>query len=938
VGIDPSEVLTMSLLLRTLAVLTLLLKTSLALGQSLSGGFVDPSFNGFGWSSGPFRGENERLSSSAENAQGMLVAVGNQGSGTPQCIVVRYRNSAFNGTSTLPLPGLSLVFCSKVLALSDGSFRILGAGLQANGQYSALVIALTPDGVLDTSFQQQGLRLLNGDFSWRESTEQTLLSSATLDAQGRVLAVGRVLNSANSTSRGLIVRLLSDGSLDSSFAVDGSRPLADYNPPTIFAHSTAVDSAGRVYVMGHTVNPGTPDAGVIFRLLADGQIDLDFGPGMDAPQRIGGGGRGFIGQCYRVLSLWLDAQDRMVLGCEPDPSGSTPGPIRAAGVLRLATNGQPDTDFGGGDGYAEPLAWNSPVGYLRGAPRVAVSDGGQLLVGGTLVRSAGNADLQDVYVTRLNANGSVDGSFGSAGTHQSHYTIDDWRNTDYKLEELAELRLDTRGRAVLSGNFADALSGSSETYGLIARLGMADPAADAGFLDPDFSSRGYRLLRINDVAGPRQSTLAEDLTLDAQGRAVVIGSLYLETSPFSAVCGISRSLPDGRPDPGFSGNGERGISLIAGGETYCNAVQALPSGELLVAGWRSGVDYTATVIRLQDDGTVDTQFWGDGVLELREDLDLGARQISAFFRAMTLDAQGRVLLLADGRAIGAQDPGFRCGFGNLNDECGLLIRLLADGSLDTGFGNNGLVLLISPTNPSRIRVGDLALDLNGNVLVSGADGSQPNDESAVLYEVGDDGVVNQRLRLRSSTGCKAAFALAVDSSNARLLGCSLPAGGAVLRLLPNNAVDLNFGLGGLAAVDYYTNGSGDTASVGAILPQSDNSLVVVGTHQQGSFWEAAFGRYDLGITKFDRFGNRVVYPFFGAGYGSRLRFPELPGAFDEYPTAALQQADGRIVVAGTFADVRPGVPQQDSTQMYVARISNPQPEPLAPEVFSDGFE
>lgn len=924
----------MPLLLRFLAVLALLLTASLARGQSLSG-FPDPSFNGFGWSVGPFRGENERLSSSAENAEGLLVAVGTQGASTPQCIVVRNRDSAFIGASTLSLPGLSLVFCSKVLALPDGSFRILGSGLQANGQYTALVIALTPDGLLDTGFQQQGLRLLNADFSWLESTEQTLLNSGTLDAQGRMLAVGRVLNSADSTSRGLIVRLLSDGSLDSSFAVDGSRPLADYNPPIIFAHSTAVDSAGRVYVMGHTVNPGTPDAGVVFRLLDDGQIDLDFGVGMDAPQRIGGGGRGFLGQCYRVSSLLLDAEDRMVLGCEPDPSGA--GVIPAAGVLRLGSDGLPDTDFGG-DGYVEPLAWNSPVGYLRGAPRVALSDSGQLVVGGTLVRGAGDPDLQDLHVLRLNDDGGADGSFGANGTHQSHYTIDLWQNTDYKLEELAELRLDARGRVVLSGNYANALSGTSETYGLIARLGMADPEANAGFLDPDYSYNGYLLQHIDDVTGPRRSTVAEDLTLDAQGRAVMIGSLYLESSPISAVCGISRSLPDGRPDPSFSGNGQRGISLIAGGETYCSAVQALPSGELLVAGWRGGVDYTATVIRLQEDGNVDTQFWGDGVLEVREDLGLGARQISAFFRAVALDAQGRVLLLADGTAIGAQDPGFRCGFGNLDDECGLLIRLLADGSLDTGFGNNGLTLLISPTNPSRIRVGDLKLDLSGNILVSATDGSSSSDESAVLYEIGDDGTVNQRLRLRSSTGCVAAFALAVDSSNARLLGCSRPSGGAVLRLLPSNGVDFNFGLGGLAAVNFYTNGSGSTASVNAILPQWDNSLVVVGSHGQGSPWEEVFGRSDLGITQFDRFGSLVPYPFFGAGYGSRLRFPDLPGAFDEYPATAEQQADGRIVVAGTLADARPGVPEQDSTQMFLARISNPQPEPLPPELFMDGFE
>ena len=173
--------------------------------------------------------------------------------------------------------------------------------------------------------------------------------------------------------------------------------------------------------------------------------------------------------------------------------------------------------------------------------------------------------------------------------------------------------------------------------------------------------------------------------------------------------------------------------------------------------------------------------------------------------------------------------------------------------------------------------------------------------------------------------------------HARLLAAPLD-GGAVLRLLPSNAVDLNFALGGVAAVDYYTNGSGDTASVRAILPQSDNSIIVVGSHYQGTPWEAVFGHSDVGITKFDRFGNRIAYPSFGAGYGSRLRFPDLPGGFNEYPSTAVQQADGRIVIAGTITDVRPGVPQQDNTRWFLTRISNPQPEPLAPELFMDGFE
>lgn len=925
----------MSHALRAFAALALLFVSAGVAAQSLSG-FVDPSFNGYGFAQGPFLGENERFSSSAENAQGVLVAVGSQGSTSSRCVLVRYRDGAPQGSGGLSLPGLSSLFCSKVLALPDGRFRVLGFGLQGNGRYSGLVIGLTAEGVLDTGFQQQGVRVLEADFSWRESTAQTLLTSATLDAQGRVLAVGRVINAGDNSQRGLILRLLEDGSPDPTFAVDGSRPLADYNPPRVLGVSTALDSSGRVYVLGITSNPGIPDAGVIFRLLDDGAVDTGFGSGMDAPLRTGGGGRGFVRQCYRVSSLLLDAQDRMLLGCQPDTSGTTPGPILEPGVLRLRADGQPDGSFSG-DGYVELLPSALLAGVLLHAPRVALSDSGQLVVGSTLWRGSGNADPQDIYITRLREDGNLVASFGEGGSHQSHYTRELWRSSDGRNDELGELRLDARGRVVITGSQADPLAGVAGTASLIARLGMADPERHAGFLDPDHSTR---VMRIDEVSGPRRSTITEDLRIDAQGRALIVGTLYLETSPVSAVCGISRLLPDGQPDASFAGNGERGLSLVAGGETYCNAVEPLSAGGLLLAGSRGGAAAGGVVIKLREDGSIDTGFWGDGVLDSGSELGLNARQIRVRFSAVRQDPQGRIVLLGNGVATGPQDPQLRCGFDQPNDECAVLVRLRVDGSLDTGFGNGGLQVLVSPTNPSRLRANGLAFDQAGRLLVAGSDGSTTFDESAVLFDIAEDGQgPRNAIRLRSSTGCRfAGNALAVDAGNARLLGCSLSVGSGVLRLLPNNAPDLDFGLAGVVAIDFDPSSGGDSASIAAVLPQWDASVIVVGTQTQGAPWAAAFGGADLAVTKLDPAGNRVGYPDFGADTGTRLRFPDRPGAYDEYPAAAVQQADGRFLIAGTLADARPGVPQQDNTRKFLTRLGNPQPVPLLPEIFRDGFE
>lgn len=923
----------MSPLFHAFAGLSLLLCSALACAQSLLG-FPDPSFNGLGFAQGPFLGETERFNSSAENAQGVLVAVGNQGSSSVRCLLARYREGAPAGSGGLSLPGLSPLFCSKVLALPDGRFRVIGSGLQGNGRYTALVIGLTAEGFLDTDFQQQGVRLLEPDFSWRAPGEQTLLNSATLDPQGRVLAVGRVINAAEGSNRGLVVRLLEDGSPDPTFAVEGSRPLADYNPPRVLGVSAALDSSGRVYVLGITSNPGVPDVGVLFRLFDDGAIDTGFGSGMDAPLRTGGGGRGFVRQCYRVSSLLLDAQDRLLLGCQPDPSGATPGPILEPGVLRLLDTGQPDTSYSG-DGYLE-LVPAGASGALLQAPRLALGANGELVVGGTLFRGSGNADPQDILVVRLREDGTL-AAFGLGGNHESHYTVDLWRSSDGRNDELGELRLDARDRVVLTGSQLDPLSAGATSTALIARLGMADPERHAGFLDPEHITR---VTRIDEVSGPRRSTITEDLRIDAQGRALIVGTLYLETSPVSTVCGISRLLPDGQPDASFASNGERGLSLVAGGETYCNAVEPLSAGGLLLAGSRGGVAAGGVVIKLREDGSIDTGFWGDGVLDSGSELGLNARQIRVRFSAVRQDPQGRIVLLGNGVATGPQDPQLRCGFDQPNDECAVLVRLLADGSLDTGFGNGGLQVLVSPTNPSRLRANGLAFDPTGRLLVAGSDGSTTFDESAVLFDIAEDGRgPRNAIRLRSSTGCRfAGNALAVDVGNARLLGCSLSVGSAVLRLLPNNAPDLDFGLAGVVAIDFDPASGGDSASIAAVLPQWDASVILVGTHTQGAPWAVAFGSADLAVTKLDPSGARVDYPDFGALGGTRLRFPDRPDAYEEYPAAAVQQADGRVLIAGTLADARAGVPQQNNTRMFLTRLGNPQPVPLAPEIFRDGFE
>jgi uncharacterized delta-60 repeat protein len=644
-------------------------------------GFVDQSLDGQGWFFGNFRGPNERLSSSAENDAGVMVTVGTFGTTDTRCEIVRHKNSNFVGGPELALDAVTSESCSKIVALASGEFRVIGSGFDAaTGLFTGFTVALNADGTVNDSVHPQGLELINPLIPWRLSTERTIVYAGALDAQGRMMVLGRISDSANNTTRGLLLRFLPDGTLDSSFGVEGSYPLADFNPPLVAPSSVTTASDGKIFVAGFTSNQGFPDVGIIFKLLEDGQPDLSFGAGMNAIGRNGGGGRGFFERCYRVRDLQIDNAGRMTMGCAPDPSGAIPGPIFQPGVLRLLANGQPDLSFSG-DGYVELLPAGSPVGSINDAPRITLRTNGQIVAGATVFRANTNPDPQDIVVTRLNANGSIDSGFGFNGLHQSNFRTSPSnppQESDGLADTLLDLRLDARERVVLTGS----VTRTTETYGLVARLGMADPEQHAGFFDPDYTTQGYRTERISvSGLGSRRQTYATDLALDGMGRALLLGNIALATTPSSGVCGIAR-FNGAPPDTSFSGSGRRTISLVPGGTTSCNALAARADNTVLVAGAYvlPNTRVTGALVKLFENGLLDTSFQGDGVLDTWNDLGFSTKQISALFRDIVIDAEGRTVLLAQAFAIGTQDNAFRCGFGALNDACGVLIRLLPDGS------------------------------------------------------------------------------------------------------------------------------------------------------------------------------------------------------------------------------------------------------------------
>ena len=303
---------------------------------------------------------------------GRVVAAGGGGPASSFCIV-RLRSA--NGT-------LDPTFGSggkRVIDFGTDDEAVHGAALQPDGKIvlagdtrlQPAVVRLKPNGALDPTFDGDGRKV----FSW--------------GAIGRVTAVvvapnGKILLGGFSGPEGgniQVARLKANGAFDTTFGTGGIAAV-DFGG-TEFGEAMARQADGRILVAGRA----SPGGAVVARLRATGALDPDFGAG----------GRVTLSAATSAGAV-LVAPDRNIL-----VAGNTSGSAVMT-VTRLRPDGSLETTFGSGG--TATVDFGSLADLLGGA--VLQPDGKIVLAGYTQAS-------EDVAVARLNADGSLDASFGAGG-------------------------------------------------------------------------------------------------------------------------------------------------------------------------------------------------------------------------------------------------------------------------------------------------------------------------------------------------------------------------------------------------------------------------------------------------------------------------------------------------------------------------------------------
>ena len=367
---------------------------------------------------------------------------------------------------------------------------------------------------------------------------------------------------------------------------------------------------------------------------------------------------------------------------------------------------------------------------------------------------------------------------------------------------------------LLGGADAIAIQGDGKIVAL-GDLRMARYNAD-GTLDTGFGTAGQVTISLTGIVDDSTA----DVAIQADGKIVVVGAARSGGVSLPNNFAIVRFNADGTPDSTFGTNGKTFVDFF-GAHDEATAVLVQPDGRILAIGHAATAfgENDFAVVRLTTAGVLDTTFDTDGRVNVNVlgDVDLAY--------AGALQADGALVIAGEVAADNSDSP-----------DTGL-VRLTANGELDTTFGGDGIVQIAY--SPSADEASDVAIQPDGKVVIAGnilvgstldfmiarlnADGSRDNS-------FGTAGVVT------TAFGTLQDFARAVviqpDGSIVAAGQASASTGTdfGLVRLRSDGTFDSSFGGAGNLIVDFF--GSSDAARAMAL--QADGKIVVGGVARNGS--------------------------------------------------------------------------------------------------------
>ncbi|HYX34176.1 MAG TPA: delta-60 repeat domain-containing protein [Oligoflexus sp.] len=327
-------------------------------------------------------------------------------------------------------------------------------------------------------------------------------------------------------------------------------------------------------------------------------------------------------------------------------------------IAKYKASGELDTTFGKAGYVIHNVITAASTETARG---VLVQKDGKIVVAGP-VEAAGVSDARDrdIALIRLNADGTLDRSFGKDGVSIVDFSKGEVNGTAYVADSFGGVALDANQRVLVHGS--KKRDGALDTDYALARLNAN------GTLDTTFATAGVFSLDINGSnASPKPPVVLPN--------GSILGAGYQSTDGV-VVPVIYKLTAAGQLDTSYGVNGIFSQAVLAAvTEVYAVALQGT---SIVTVGYgrnnpQESLDFLS--LRILENGTLDTTYGTNGGYT-RIDAD-GYNDNG---RNMTVLPDDRILLIGGGRYAA-------------NASEGMMVVLNSDGTPDENFGENGSQLL-----------------------------------------------------------------------------------------------------------------------------------------------------------------------------------------------------------------------------------------------------
>ncbi|MEO8712758.1 MAG: hypothetical protein ABI405_11570, partial [Parafilimonas sp.] len=283
----------------------------------------------------------------------------------------------------------------------------------------------------------------------------------------------------------------------------------------------------------------------------------------------------------------------------------------------------------------------------------------------------------DILVLRYNANGSADNSFDGDGEVTINFG-------SYSYGRSVALQPD--GKIVVAGYAGNA----GENFYAVARLNSN------GSPDNNFDADGQKQFSV----GAEKNDIANSVFIQSSGKILIAGVSFIGSDyDFSAV----RLKTDGSFDETFSGDGKYVFQIQTGTNDIAVSIAGTTDGKIVIGGYTGGDENDDfALVRLTDNGTFDNTFNKNGktIIPIGTNVDVASD--------MAIQTDGKILL---------------CGYSyvsGLSYEFSV-IRIKNNGKLDANFGSDGEQIISLTDKPDFCY--SMSLLANGKIFLAGASGN-----------------------------------------------------------------------------------------------------------------------------------------------------------------------------------------------------------------------